>query len=61
MIGKFFSTFANCLRIPELKSRIIFTILMLVVCRVIALVPIPGLDGGALTEYLDNLAKNNEQ
>lgn len=61
MIGKFFSTFANCLRIPELNSRIIFTILMLVVCRVIALVPIPGLDGGALTEYLDNLAKNNEQ
>lgn len=45
------NTFANCFKIPELKSRILFTLGVLALCRVIAWVPIPGLDGVALREW----------
>jgi len=45
------NTFSNCFKIPELKSRILFTVLVLAVCRIAAVVRIPGLDGAALTEY----------
>src|SRR6195256_6564682 len=51
MFSNIANTFANCFKIPELKSRIIFTLLVLAICRVIAIIPIPGLDGAALTAY----------
>ncbi len=51
MIGQLFSTFSNCLKIPELRSRIIFTALVLGVARLIALTPVPGLDGAKLAEF----------
>ena len=47
-------TFANCFKIPELKSRILFTLMLLAVCRVVAWVPVPGLDGTALKEWFDH-------
>jgi preprotein translocase subunit SecY len=53
MLANIFNTFSNCFKIPELKSRIIFTILVLGLCRVIAWVPVPGLDGTALREWFD--------
>lgn len=56
MLKSILNTFANCLKIPELKSRIIFTVLILAVCRLIALVPIPGLDGGALAQFFQENA-----
>src|SRR3954471_17428996 len=46
-------TFANCFKIPELKSRILFTIMLLGVCRLVAWVPVPGLDGSALKAWFD--------
>ena len=46
------NTFVNCFKIPELKSRIIFTLLVLGICRVVSFIPIPGLDGAALTAYM---------
>ena len=46
-------TFTNCFKIPELKSRILFTLLLLAVCRVVAWVPVPGLDGSALQAWFD--------
>jgi preprotein translocase subunit SecY len=45
------STLANCFKIPELKSRIWFTLGILAVCRLLAVIRIPGLDGTALSEY----------
>jgi len=57
MIAKIVSTFANCFKIPELKSRIVFTLLVLGICRLIAMIPIPGLDGGALASWFDDQAK----
>jgi preprotein translocase subunit SecY len=51
MFSNILNTLSNCFKIPELKSRIFFTLLMLGVCRLAAIVPIPGLDAHALTEY----------
>ena len=54
MLGQLFQTFSNCMRIPELRSRIIFTALILAVARLIAMTPIPGLDGGALSAFVES-------
>lgn len=51
MFASIANTFANCFKIPELKSRIIFTLLVLAVCRLVAIIPIPGLDGAALSDF----------
>jgi len=56
MFSNIFNTLSNCFKIPELKSRIFFTLLILGVCRVAAIVPIPGLDAHALVEYLKSSA-----
>ena len=56
MIAAIANTFANCFKIPELKSRILFTLLVLGICRVIAMIPIPGLDGVALAKYFESNA-----
>ena len=51
MFGSIVQTFTNCFKIPELKSRIFFTVLLLAICRLIAYLPVPGLDGGLLREF----------
>ncbi|HEV2330711.1 MAG TPA: preprotein translocase subunit SecY [Verrucomicrobiae bacterium] len=51
MLRNIFTTFVNCFKIPELKSRILFTLLLLAVARVVAYVPIPGIDSAALAAY----------
>src|SRR5260221_5500230 len=56
MIAAIANTFANCFKIPELKSRITFTLVVLGICRVIAMIPIPGIDGVALADYFDKAA-----
>jgi preprotein translocase subunit SecY len=53
MFGNIFHTFANCFKIPELKSRILFTLALLAVARVLAYVPIPGVDANALSTWSD--------
>src|SRR5262245_29470953 len=56
MLKTIFNTFANCFKIPELKSRIFFTLIVLAICRVAAHVPVPGLDFRALSDYFDKTA-----
>jgi len=56
MLKAIFNTFANCFKIPELKSRIFFTLIVLGICRLIAMIPIPGLDGAALADYFEKTA-----
>jgi preprotein translocase subunit SecY len=51
MLAALANTFGNCFKIPELKSRIIFTMAILAVCRLIAYIRVPGLDGGALKDF----------
>ena len=59
MIKAIFNTFANCFKIPELKSRIIFTVLVLAVCRMVALIPLPGLDGATLAQFFEQNASKS--
>ena len=47
--------FRNSLKIPELKQRIIFTVLALVAYRFGAHVPTPGVDGSALEERIGDI------
>ena len=47
-----FSAFTNSFKIPELRQRILFTLGLIVVCRIIALVPTPGVDAIALRTLL---------
>lgn len=56
MLGNILRTFANCFKIPELKSRILFTIAVLAICRAISMTPIPGLDGQLLSQFFTDLA-----
>jgi preprotein translocase subunit SecY len=44
--------FRNAFKIPELKSRIMFTLTMLAIYRLGCHIPTPGVDGGALAERL---------
>ena len=44
-ITRMIAGFRNCFKIPELSARIIFTLQVLAVCRLIAWVPIPGVEG----------------
>ena len=46
-----FSAFTNCLKIPELRSRIFFTLALLFVARVAANIPLPGLDPAPLQSF----------
>jgi preprotein translocase subunit SecY len=57
MLSAIVNTFANCFKIPELKSRIFFTLTVLAICRVLAWVPVPGLNGAALRAYFESLAR----
>jgi len=47
------SAFANSLKIPELRKRIIFTLLMLVVVQIGAHIPLPGVDPVVVHEWID--------
>lgn len=45
--------FRNAFKIPELRSRIIFTMIMLAFFRLGSFVPMPGVDGNAMVEMLN--------
>ncbi|GKS60465.1 protein translocase subunit SecY [Nitrospira sp.] len=52
MFERLLTSFQNILKIPELRTRILFTLGMLVVYRVGAHIPTPGINGEALAEFL---------
>jgi preprotein translocase subunit SecY len=51
-----FTGLQNIFKIPELRKRIIFSLLMLAVYRVGAHIPTPGVRGDALSQYLHQAA-----
>lgn len=59
MVANIANTFANCFKIPELKSRIVFTLVVLAICRVAAMIPVPGLNGAELSAYFDSIASKD--
>ncbi|MBU0678069.1 MAG: preprotein translocase subunit SecY [Verrucomicrobia bacterium] len=46
------SAFSNSLKIPELRQRIFFTFALVLICRIVASVPIPGVDAVALRTFI---------
>jgi len=58
MFRNIFNTFVNCFKIPELKSRIWFTVCILAIVRLISFIQIPGLDHAKLQEFFNNHAQN---
>ena len=60
MFANLLNTFANCFKIPELKSRIFFTLMVLAICRLLAWVPVPGLDAAALRAHFASSAAQTD-
>jgi preprotein translocase subunit SecY len=58
MFRSIVNTFANCFKIPELKSRILFTLGVLAICRLMAWIRIPNLNGAALTDFFQHTAQS---
>jgi preprotein translocase subunit SecY len=56
MFANIANTFRNCFKIPELKSRILFTMVVLAICRLAAVIRVPGLDGTALAKFFEENA-----
>jgi preprotein translocase subunit SecY len=47
--------------IPDLRNKILFTVAMLLVFRIVAFVPVPGVDPKALNDVLNNKSSNLNQ
>lgn len=45
--------FANTFKVPELKKRILFTLGLVAICRLVSMVPTPGVNWNALAEALE--------
>jgi len=52
-----FSALLNSFKIPDLKKRLIITGMLIVVYRIGCYVPTPGIDGTALAEFFNRIAK----
>lgn len=53
-------TFANLFKIPELRARIFFTIGLVAVARLLAIIPTPGVDWGAIQQLQDTIGATSE-
>ena len=54
MFKSILNTLSNCFKIPELKSRIVFTMVVLGICRLASLIPTPGLNSALLKSYFEH-------
>lgn len=48
-----FKAFINCFRVKEVKQRILFTAFIIILCRITANIPCPGVNTGNLSIYFD--------
>jgi preprotein translocase subunit SecY len=53
------SAIVNIFKIPELRKRVLFTLFILIVYRIGAHIPIPGINIEALKSYFDQAAKSS--
>jgi preprotein translocase subunit SecY len=54
------SAFANCFKIPELRQRIIFTLCVIVVVRIGAAIPVPGINAHILALFFQQMVSKQE-
>src|ERR1700744_217614 len=53
------SAFANCFKIPELRQRILFTLALIVIIRIGAAIPFPGINTNILALYFLSVSERN--
>jgi preprotein translocase subunit SecY len=53
-----FQTLANIFRVPELRNKVLFTLLMLAIYRIGYHVPIPGVDQQAFVDYAEKQSQD---
>ena len=53
------SAFANCFKIPELRQRIIFTLAVIVVIRIGAAIPCPGVNTEILSRFFHSIIEKD--
>lgn len=49
-----FKTFSNAWKIPEIRQKILFTLLMLLIYRIGAFIPVPGVNVDFITQQVQN-------
>ncbi|RFC42014.1 MAG: preprotein translocase subunit SecY, partial [Verrucomicrobia bacterium] len=54
------SAFTNSLKIPELRSRILFTLLVVVIVRLGAVVTLPGVDDNVLQDWYKQVQEQSQ-
>ena len=50
------SAFTNSFKIPELRQRILFTVALIFLCRLISVIPTPGVNAALLRAIMDRMA-----
>ncbi len=55
------SAFANTFKIPELRSRILFTLLVVVIVRLGAVVTLPGVDASVLQDWYGQVQEQSNE
>ena len=53
-----FNTLANAWKIPELRKKLMFTLMMLLIYRVCSVIPVPYIDAGQLSSYFESTLSN---
>ena len=53
-----FSTLQNAWKIPELRKKLIFTVMMLLIYRIGNVIPVPYIDASTLATYFDQTLSN---
>ena len=56
-----FSAFFNAFKIPELRQRILFTLAVIVVVRIGAAIPCPGVNPRVLSEFFSTVIDQQQQ
>ena len=51
-----FSAFINAFKVKELKKRILYTAGIIILCRIAANIPCPGVNSENLGKYFEQLA-----
>jgi len=54
------SAFINIFKVPDLKRKVLFTLGIVAVYRVGTYIPTPGVDGFALSQFLEQMAKTQD-
>ena len=50
-----FETLRNALKVKDIRKRLVFTLVVLVICRLGSQLPIPGIDTDTISQYLNSL------